>query len=113
MTPEELKLFTPIKESETKWHVTYIVVFDVDGYYDTDHAIFDGDSWRSSSTLERIDYEATHVLDLSKLTLKSECDELKSKLLDHLPKDCVMGETEVKFCIYRQGDGNECKHCRH
>lgn len=28
-----------------------------------------------------------------------------------LPKECIAGYQEVKFCPFRQGDGNQCLHC--
>jgi hypothetical protein len=53
----------------------------------------------------------------------SSYEEMKKELLDTvteickedlkpgLPEDCVMGETEIKFCSIRNGDGWQCKKC--
>ena len=41
-------------------------------------------------------------------------EELKElKLLAHkgLPGECIAGWDEVKFCPFRQGDGNKCQQC--
>jgi len=40
-----------------------------------------------------------------------EIKELRQLVHQVLPKDCVMGCNEVKFCSIRQGEGNQCKQC--
>lgn len=43
---------------------------------------------------------------------KSEnLDRLKELAHNGLPDECVMDCGEIKFCNYRQGDGNYCKQC--
>jgi len=43
--------------------------------------------------------------------LQNEIKELQSIVCENLPDDCVGGYSEVKFCNYRNGFGNKCKHC--
>lgn len=43
--------------------------------------------------------------------MEKEIDELKTKLKDKLPYECVFSYGEVKFCHIRNGDGNQCKQC--
>lgn len=47
------------------------------------------------------------------LRLKQEVETLKGLAHEGLPKDCIAGEDEVKFCHWRQGEGNKCIHCSH
>lgn len=42
---------------------------------------------------------------------RKRCEDLEAALKENLPEDCVTGQTEVKFCHIRQGDGWKCKHC--
>jgi len=40
-----------------------------------------------------------------------EIEKMKRLAHEGLPDDCVNEWNDVKFCHYRQGDGNMCKHC--
>lgn len=43
--------------------------------------------------------------------IKEKYDQLKQLVEKGIPEDCVLGCNEVKFCSYRNGEGNQCKHC--
>lgn len=98
---EYLHLFTPTADAKLEGEQGYIVGIDCGfGKMKFRLAWYDKRGFFSDFEEQHI----THVLDLSKLTTKE-------KLKQHLPEDCIQGHGKVKFCTYRQGDGNECKHC--
>lgn len=53
------------------------------------------------------------------ISLESELSKAREEILalledkrNNLPNDCIAGHDEVKFCHWRQGDGDKCQHCR-
>lgn len=49
------------------------------------------------------------------LSLESELLKAKERITEleiFLPRECIAGQSEVKFCHYRQGDGGKCYHCK-
>lgn len=38
-------------------------------------------------------------------------EDMRNLVLEGLPESCVRGETEIKFCTIRNGEGGGCKQC--
>jgi hypothetical protein len=51
------------------------------------------------------------LFDVSGSCSVDELEEMKRLAHEGLPSDCVAGWDEVKFCHFRQSDGNMCKWC--
>lgn len=129
---EYLELFVPIEEVVIDDGEQYFIRVEIKGEFSNSEfftsgikkeiwAILFGSGWDS----EDENYKVTHVLDLSKLTTKEKYDALKveNKRLEsvisearyNLPTDCPVceeyGYDDVKFCHYRNGEGNKCLKC--
>lgn len=43
--------------------------------------------------------------------VRQQLSEKEDEIQQYLPEDCIRGHGEVKFCDFRNGDGNKCKQC--
>lgn len=59
------------------------------------------DSLNEAITLIAIEYSTWHTM----------IHDVRVRLSQLLPKDCIHGWGEVKFCSVRNGEGWECKQC--
>lgn len=57
------------------------------------------------------DYIDTGITGEEVSELEKENKEIKEVINRLLPENCIKGYENVKFCSYRNGEGNECRQC--
>lgn len=69
-------------------------------------AFISGAKWQSEQDNQALSSALKEIAELH-----AKVNEMKDKLKQHLPDECVQRYAEVKFCSIRNGDGWQCKEC--